>query len=252
MKHDRQTYPNPWDFHNNDKSLKSSDGRLKIEYYDLNEIAMGAPLGGKCFLIADSNTKILIGDWCAGPASWNANDSMIAIPIWERTLIKGTIQKLIVINLITGEIIKYKRDFRVLDIRGFENGIIYGYDSPIHKPDTIEFNITKEKIDSSKVMAEFILKSKGINDLQIVLTNESDNDTFHVIARIIESDLGLHFKEKISGLEQRYWDFEFKGIVFTLHIEHYLGIMIFPKEQNIENMFDLIKELEKEIKKYWR
>lgn len=251
MKHDRQTYPNPWDFHNSDKSLKSSDGRLKIEYYDLNEIAMGAPLGGKCFLITDSNNKILIGDWCAGPACWNSNDTMIAIPIWERTLLKGTIQKLIVVDLVAGGIIKYKRDFRVLDIRGFENGIIYGYDSPNHKPDIIEFNISKEKIDITKVMADFILKSNEINDLQILLSSASDNDTFNKIARIIESDLGLHFKEKISGLDQWYWDFEFNGVVFTLHLEHYLGIMIFPKEQNIGNMIDLTKDLEQEIKKYW-
>lgn len=60
------TYPNPWDFHNTDKSLKSKDNRFKIEYYDLNEIAMGAQLGGKSFLTTQDGKKIKIGDWCAG------------------------------------------------------------------------------------------------------------------------------------------------------------------------------------------
>ncbi len=252
MKENRLTCPNPWNFDNNDKSLKSSTGDLRIEYHDLNEIAMGAPLGGKCFLITDLENKTLISDWCAGPACWNADYTMIAIPIWEKTLFRGTIQKLIVVDLISGKIIKYKKTFQVLDIRKFENGIISGYDSPIHKPNLIEFDITKEKIDTTKVLNDFILKSKKINDLQTVLTSDSDNDTFYKIARIIESDLGLHFKERISGIDQWYWDFEFKGVVFTLHQELYLGIEIFAEEQNIENIIDLSKELEKEIKKYWR
>ncbi len=44
------TYPNPWDFNNIDKKLVSPDNFYKAVYYDLNEIAMGAPIGGQCFL----------------------------------------------------------------------------------------------------------------------------------------------------------------------------------------------------------
>lgn len=42
-------YPNAWDFDNSNKQLKSDKQKLKVEYSELHEIAMGAPLGGRCF-----------------------------------------------------------------------------------------------------------------------------------------------------------------------------------------------------------
>jgi hypothetical protein len=64
--------------------------------------------------------------------------------------------------------------------------------------------------------------------------------------------LHIDFTNKISGLEQNYWDFKFKDSIFTLHREHYLGIMIFPKDEITKKTLDLLIDLETEIKKYWR
>lgn len=59
-------YPNPWDFHNTDKKLVSYSGEFKLEYYNLNEIAMGAPIGGECFIVNNKKEKYKIGDcWAA-------------------------------------------------------------------------------------------------------------------------------------------------------------------------------------------
>ncbi len=42
----------------------------------------------------------------------------------------------------------FKKTFTVLDIRSFDKATIYGYDSPIHKTETVSFDIEKEKFDT--------------------------------------------------------------------------------------------------------
>lgn len=140
-------YPNPWDFHNTDKILTSSDNYHKVLYYDLNEIAMGAPIGGRCVLESSDNKKIKIHDWCGGPPVWETNGQLIAIPIWTRKHLMGTVQQLGVLNTSNMEFKIFRKIFRVLDLRSFDLKIIYGYDSPIHDTKTVTFDIEKEKIE---------------------------------------------------------------------------------------------------------
>ena len=141
-----ETYPNAWDFGNSDKQMKSTAGNFRIEYVDLLEIAMGAPLGGQAYLVTNDK-KRLIDNWCSGPPIWNTEGKKVAIPKWTRTFWKGTLQKLIVIDLLTGEMTTFKRKFHLLDLRSFDKTVIFGYDSPKHKPKTVEFDIEKEKIE---------------------------------------------------------------------------------------------------------
>ena len=242
------TYPNPWDFHNTDKSLKSKDNRFKIEYYDLNEIAMGAPLGGKGFLTTQDGKKIKIGDWCAGPAIWDSNYELIAVPIWERKILKGTIQKLLILNLTNGLIKKYRKSFSVLDIRGFENGVIYGCDSPRHNPKDIEFDMFNEKAESESVNQDLILIE---NKKNAEINLSSNLDDFKLISNILETKLNIRFSEKDNGLDQKYWDFEYKDNILTLHQEHYLGVLIFIKDSEKRIDSKIMIELETEIRKYW-
>ena len=140
-------YPNPWYFDNTDKILLSSDKSYKVVYSDLVEIAMGAPLGGKCFLETDNGKKYKIYDWCGGPAVWETSGHLLAIPIWTREFFSGTIQQIAVVNINLKNITIIKKKFRVLDFRTFDKNIIYGYDSPIFNTTTIEFDIKTEKID---------------------------------------------------------------------------------------------------------
>lgn len=244
-----ETYPNPWDFHNTDKSLISNDNKFKIEYYDLNEIAMGAPLGGKCFLTTDEGKKIKIGDWCAGPAIWDSKYELIAIPTWERKMFKGTIQKLVLINLTNGQITKYKKSFSVLDFRGFENGVIYGYDSPRYKPKVLNFDTLSEKSESNKIDQDLILIKNKDNITGIDLS--SDSNDFRLIANILETKLNIRFIDKINGIDQKYWDFDYKDNILTLHQEHYLGVSIFIKDSEKITDSEILIDLETEIKKYW-
>jgi hypothetical protein len=142
------TYPNPWDFDNTDKSLSSGDNSQKIVYYDLNEIAMGAPIGGQCFLETDAGQKIKIHNWCGGPPAWETDGQLLAIPIWTRKIFKGTVQQIGVVDTKKRELKIFSEIFNVLDLRSFHKNIIYGYDSPIHKTKTIAFDLEKGKIES--------------------------------------------------------------------------------------------------------
>ena len=142
-----ETYPNAWDFGNSDKLMKSTFGDYRVEYRDLREIAMGAPLGGQAYLVTYHN-DLLIDNWCSGPPIWDFEGKKVAIPKWTRTLWKGTLQQLIVIDLSSGEKTTFKRKFDILDLRSFDKNKIYGYDSPKHKPKTIVFDVDQEKIET--------------------------------------------------------------------------------------------------------
>ena len=148
------THPNPWDFHNTDKALFSSDNFHKVVYYNLREIAMGAPIGGQCFLESADKKKIKIHDWCGGPPVWETNGQLIAIPIWTRKFLKGTVQQIGILDTNTMEFKIFAKTFRVLDLRSFDRTIIFGYDSPIYETTTINFDIRNEKIDSKIKLVE--------------------------------------------------------------------------------------------------
>lgn len=138
---------NPWNFHNTDQSLVSPNGLYRVVYYDLNEIAMGAPLGGSCFIEDSDNTKIKLYDWCGGPPIWEKNGFLLAVPVWTRTIMHGTVQQITVIDMITKQRKIFKRQFRVLDLHSFGKSIIHGCDSPIFNPEKILFDIDHEEID---------------------------------------------------------------------------------------------------------
>ena len=142
-----QSSSNPWNFHNLDKALISPNGLHKVVYYDLNEIAMGAPLGGKCFLEIEENQKFKINDWCAGPPVWDVSGRYLAIPMWMKVAFRGTVQKMGVVDLNTMELIIFSKIFKVLYLRSFDGKIIKAINSPVYKPAHVIFNIENEKTD---------------------------------------------------------------------------------------------------------
>jgi len=72
---------------------------------------------------------------------------------------------------------------------------------------------------------------------EIHLSDVSDWKLFDRIADLIESELKCQWVEKADGLDQRYWDFIIEESKLTLHLEHYLGICIFPAIGN-ENLVE--------------
>lgn len=143
-------HPNPWDFDNSDRQLIAPDGTNKLVYSELGEIGMGAPLGGHCNWVNSSGLNTNLGAWWAGPALWNSEGTMAAIPMWTRTFWKGTCQRLAILNIETNEITTFKQLFEVLDLRSFANNRISGYDSPIHNTKTVDFDLTTAQTETKR------------------------------------------------------------------------------------------------------
>ena len=72
---------------------------------------------------------------------------------------------------------------------------------------------------------------------EIHLSDVSDSKLFDRIAELIEREFKCQWAERADGLDQRYWDFVIDGSKLTLHLEHYLGISIFPALGN-ENLVE--------------
>ena len=140
-----ETYPNPWNFENNDGKLFSNDKSYRIVYSELREIGMGAPLAGDSYF-ENANQKVKIHNFCGGPGLWETNGNLLAIPIWINIFFKGTVQRIGVFDVKSNELKIYSKIFNVLDLRTFEKNMIYGYDSPIYKTKTVSFDVDKEKI----------------------------------------------------------------------------------------------------------
>jgi hypothetical protein len=140
------SYPNPWDFSNNHNDLVSPDGQFRIEFGELSEIAMGAPVGGECFLVYPDNSKVKLSDWAGGPVVWQIQGGKVAFPVWTR----AREQKIAVADINARTLTIYSHTFRVLDMKTFDQGIITGLDSPIHRTTAIDFDTTKENIEKVK------------------------------------------------------------------------------------------------------
>lgn len=135
--------PNPWNFSNKDIKFVSPDEKYRIEYVDLSEIAMGGPLGGQCFLIYPSKTRLRLSEWAGGPIAWETHSRKVAFPIWTRS----REQKIAVADLEANTLSIYSHIFRVLDLKTFNNNIIEGHDSPIHMTTLIKFDLSKERAE---------------------------------------------------------------------------------------------------------
>ncbi len=143
-------YPNPWDFDNSDGQLTAPDGTNKLVYSEISEVGMGTPLAGHCNWVNSSGRNTNLGTSCAGPALWNSEGTKAAIPMWTRTFWKGTRQRLAILNIETNKLITFKQLFDVLDLRSFSNNKVYGYDSPIHKTKTVDFDLITSKIEAKQ------------------------------------------------------------------------------------------------------
>ena len=140
-------YPNPWNFSNIDKNLLSPNGKYKIEFGELYEIAMGAPIGGKCYLIYE-NKKLKLNDWCGGPIIWNETNKKVALPLWT----KQRNQKIAIVDITVLNITIFKKEFRVLHFNKFLDNHLFGIDSPIYMTAKLNFDIDKEEIETIKQM----------------------------------------------------------------------------------------------------
>ncbi|MCP5020880.1 MAG: DUF3630 family protein [bacterium] len=65
---------------------------------------------------------------------------------------------------------------------------------------------------------------------QVEVSPESDWKLFDCLATKLAGRLAGKWCERLDGLDQRYWDLQRDSAKITLHLEHYLGITVYPTD----------------------
>lgn len=85
---------------------------------------------------------------------------------------------------------------------------------------------------------DFSLDPRG--RCEALISENPDWELFDQVAELIVRNFNGRFLEKLNGLEQRYWDIEIEGEVLTLHLEHYLGISLFPQVKEANHLVKIV------------
>ena len=68
----------------------------------------------------------------------------------------------------------------------------------------------------------------GRDHSQIQISVQSDRLLFDQVARTLEVGLSGIWTDKLEGPDERYWDLVVRRGRLTLHLQHYLGITLYP------------------------
>jgi hypothetical protein len=81
--------------------------------------------------------------------------------------------------------------------------------------------------------------------INLDLFEDSDWTLFQMIANELVETFKIQWKTQADGLDQRYWNFEYKGVTLTLHLEHYFGISIFAErsKNHLEKARQVLSEI---------
>ena len=66
---------------------------------------------------------------------------------------------------------------------------------------------------------------------EAAISDDADGMLFNGLADAILTRFRGKLVERIDGLEDRYWDIEIRGKIVTLHLQHFLGILLFAREK---------------------
>lgn len=111
-------------FHNSDKVMFSPDNFHRLVYYNLNEIAMGGPLAGECYLETKEKQKVKIHDMCGGPPAWERAAKLVAVPIWVASPDDALVQRIGVVDIVKMELRMFARMFSVVEWSRFEGKMV--------------------------------------------------------------------------------------------------------------------------------
>lgn len=64
-----------------------------------------------------------------------------------------------------------------------------------------------------------------------IISREADWQLFDRAVEILVKEFGGAVVEKLDAPDQRYWDIKVGEAIFTLHLEHYLGISLYSKDK---------------------
>lgn len=73
---------------------------------------------------------------------WSDNSQKIALPIWT----ENRKQKILIVDVNTLVATLYKKEFRVLHFESFIDDHLKRIDSPLYKPDILNFNLNSQEV----------------------------------------------------------------------------------------------------------
>jgi hypothetical protein len=130
------------------KNCVSPDGKCKITFARLEEISMGGPLRGDCFLKVGENAPILLHETCGSYPIWQADSSRVFFMIWTNAGEQYRIQKIACYSIQTRELAVFERVFVMLELKKWRKNCLIGILSPFWNSVEISFDLKKEKIES--------------------------------------------------------------------------------------------------------
>lgn len=92
----------------------------------------------------------------------------------------------------------------------------------IQRANSMQVNLIMEITDGT------FTKSDGSSHRQIQISDDDDWKLFEYVAGVLEMSLQGHWTQRLDGTDQRFWDLGVRSGRLTLHLEHYLGIMLYP------------------------
>ncbi len=69
--------------------------------------------------------------------------------------------------------------------------------------------------------------------LELRIFDDLNWPLFNEVAEVLEREFSGTWLKKINGLDQTYWDLRIGNSVLTLHMEHYLGIMLYTSTETL-------------------
>ena len=80
--------------------------------------------------------------------------------------------------------------------------------------------------------------ANGVSLSEVVIKENCSAETFHVVANELKTKLNVVFTDRLNGLEEKYWNFKYRGTLLTLHYNTYLGVTIFPEQLENASQID--------------
>jgi hypothetical protein len=158
----------PSTFSNKDKYNTSPNGKYKIIYENLQEIAMGGPLSSRCtFDIEEENYSIPYN--FGGPPIWNEKGTALALPMWtvDRQV------KLVIVDCERKHYIIYEKNFTANHITKFEDTIVEFTHSEFHNFKIETVDVSKEKIE---LQNSLMIDKYGI--LQLIIDVKFEDNAY--------------------------------------------------------------------------
>lgn len=88
----------------------------------------------------------------------------------------------------------------------------------------------KSRSDQMDVAWSVFTKPDGTSHRRVEISKRADWALFERVADLLLAHLGGAWVERLDGLDQRYWDWEAHRGKLTLHLEHDLGISVYPTD----------------------